>query len=148
MLVPVLPPSAPFNTAQRAWLNGFLAGMFGQIGDTQTTVSSIDTTPTSVQSGEALLAGPVAEHPAGDEPMPWHDPALPMAERLQLAEGKPPARVLMAAMAQLDCGACGYLCQSYSEAIVAGAEKSLSLCAPGGKETSKKLKELLAVLPK
>ena len=29
----------------------------------------------------------------------------------------------MAAMAQLDCGACGYLCQTYSEAIADGAEK-------------------------
>jgi sulfite reductase (NADPH) flavoprotein alpha-component len=26
--VPVLPPSAPFTTEQRAWLNGFLAGLF------------------------------------------------------------------------------------------------------------------------
>ena len=49
----------------------------------------------------------------------------------------------MAAMAQLDCGACGYLCQTYSEAIASGEEKSLTLCSPGGKETAKTLKKLL-----
>jgi sulfite reductase (NADPH) flavoprotein alpha-component len=50
----------------------------------------------------------------------------------------------MAAMAQLDCGQCGYLCQTYSEAIARGDEKSLSRCVPGGKETSRMLKELMA----
>ncbi len=50
----------------------------------------------------------------------------------------------MAAMAQLDCGACGYLCQTYSEAIARGEEKDLTKCSPGGKDTAKKLKELVA----
>ena len=67
-----------------------------------------------------------------------------MDERLKMAEGRPHERVLMAAMAQLDCGACGYLCQTYSEAIAAGEEKSLTKCTPGGKETSRALKELVA----
>jgi sulfite reductase (NADPH) flavoprotein alpha-component len=47
-------------------------------------------------------------------------------------------------MAQLDCGSCGYLCQTYAEAIADGREKSLTLCSPGGKDTSKKLKEMVA----
>ena len=72
--------------------------------------------------------------------MPWHDPALSMEERLSLAEEKPVARRLMAAMAQLDCGACGYACQTYAEAIASGEEKDLTKCAPGGRETAKKLK--------
>ena len=63
---------------------------------------------------------------------------------MELVAGKPFARKLMGAMAQLDCGACGYLCQTYSEAIANGAEKDLTKCAPGGKETSKKLKVLVA----
>ncbi len=79
-----------------------------------------------------------------EETFPWHDPALPMAERLKLAEGKPFERVLMAAMAQLDCGSCGYLCKTYAEAIASGKDTDLTKCAPGGKETAKKLKELVA----
>ena len=49
----------------------------------------------------------------------------------------------MAAMAQLDCGACGYLCKTYAEAIATGSEKDLNKCTPGGKPTSAKLKELV-----
>jgi sulfite reductase (NADPH) flavoprotein alpha-component len=50
----------------------------------------------------------------------------------------------MAAMAQTDCGQCGYLCQTYAEAIASGAEGNIGRCIPGGKATSRKLKELLA----
>jgi sulfite reductase (NADPH) flavoprotein alpha-component len=50
----------------------------------------------------------------------------------------------MAAMAQLDCGQCGYLCETYAAAIATDAEPSLNRCVPGGKATSRKLKELLA----
>ncbi len=62
---------------------------------------------------------------------------------MELAEGKPIERRLMAAMAQLDCGSCGYLCQTYSEAIASGAESNLTLCSPGGKETKQMIKKLL-----
>ena len=65
---------------------------------------------------------------------------MPIVERLTLAESKPLPRRLMAAMAQLDCGACGYVCQTYAEKIAAGEEASLTLCSPGGKETTKALK--------
>ena len=37
----------------------------------------------------------------------------------------------MAAMAQLDCGACGYLCQTYAEAIADGEEKDLTALHAG-----------------
>jgi sulfite reductase (NADPH) flavoprotein alpha-component len=50
----------------------------------------------------------------------------------------------MASMAQLDCGACGYICQTYSEAIASGEETDLTKCSPGGKDTAKKLKELVS----
>ena len=70
-----------------------------------------------------------------------------MDERLKLAEGRPQPRRLMAAMAQLDCGQCGYVCQTYAEALAKGEEASLGLCVPGGKATQKMLKALLAVLP-
>jgi len=74
---------------------------------------------------------------------PWHDSGLQIEERMKLAEGKPLAHRMMAAMAQLDCGSCGYVCQSYSEAIASGEESNLTLCSPGGKETKQALKTLV-----
>ena len=50
----------------------------------------------------------------------------------------------MAAMAQTDCGQCGYSCQAYAEAIASGVDSNIGRCTPGGKATSRKLKELLA----
>jgi sulfite reductase (NADPH) flavoprotein alpha-component len=79
-----------------------------------------------------------------EETFPWHDPALSLEERLKLADGKPFDRVLMSAMAQLDCGACGYVCKTYSEAIARGEDSDLSKCAPGGRDTARRLKELIA----
>jgi sulfite reductase (NADPH) flavoprotein alpha-component len=79
---------------------------------------------------------------AADEDAPWHDPAMPMAERMKLADGKPLPRRLMAAMAQQDCGQCGYNCKDYAGALFAKSEKRLNLCVPGGKETSRTLKQL------
>nr|MCU0946305.1 hypothetical protein [Rubritepida sp.] len=125
--VPLIPDSAPFTPAQRAWLNGFLAGLYGGA------------------AGGVPNASPAPAPPA--EEFPWHDPALELDERLRLAEGRPLARRLMAAMAQLDCGQCGYLCQSYAEALASGAETSASLCVPGAKPTQKALKALLAEAP-
>src|SRR6185295_1609740 len=82
-----------------------------------------------------------------DDGAPWHDAAMPLPERMALAEGKPLPRRLFAAMAQQDCGQCGYLCETYSAAIAGGAETKLNLCAPGGKETSRMLKRLLEEVP-
>ena len=45
---------------------------------------------------------------------------MPIDERMQLAAGKPLPRKLYAAMAQQDCGQCGYLCETYSKAIADG----------------------------
>ena len=99
---PLIPENAPFNAAQRSWLNGFLAGLYGGSAGGDAGMS---------------MEGSVA---AAEEDFPWHDPAMEMDERLQLAEGRPFERKLMAAMAQLDCGQCGYLCQSYAEALASG----------------------------
>ncbi len=131
-MFPTLPESAPFSADQRAWLNGFFAGLFNTGSSNGSAVSS------------SAAAAPLEE----DEEFPWHDAALGMDERLELAEGKPFPRVLMAAMAQLDCGSCGYLCQTYAEAIASGNDKDISKCTPGGKETKTKLKELVANAPK
>ncbi len=122
--IPLIPETAPFSPEQRAWLNGFFAGLLGAGG-------------APVPAAEVLAAAPA-------EDFPWHDPALVLDERMKLAEGRPLARRLMAAMAQLDCGQCGYLCQSYAEALAAGSEASPSRCVPGGRETTRKLKAMLA----
>jgi sulfite reductase (NADPH) flavoprotein alpha-component len=123
--VPLIPESAPFTPEQRAWLNGFLAGLYG---------GAASGTPN---------ASPAPPPPPAED-FPWHDPALELEERLKLAEGKPLSRRLMAAMAQLDCGQCGYVCQSYAEALATGAETSAALCVPGARPTQKALKAMLA----
>ncbi|WP_135468038.1 sulfite reductase subunit alpha [Crenalkalicoccus roseus] len=127
--VPMIPESAPFTPAQRAWLNGFLAGLYG--GAAAAGASAVSP------------SAPAAE----PEDFPWHDPTLDLEERLRLAEGRPLARRLMAAMAQLDCGQCGYVCKTYAEALAIGAESSTALCVPGAKATQKALKALLAATP-
>jgi sulfite reductase (NADPH) flavoprotein alpha-component len=141
MTVPVLPESAPFTPAQRAWLNGFFAGLLG-LGAESGSAGHLN--GNGVTTAAAIASSPADAFAVAEEEFPWHDPALPLEERLTLAEGRPLERKLMAAMAQLDCGACGYLCKTYSEAIVNGEEKDLKRCTPGGKETARKLKELVA----
>ena len=79
-----------------------------------------------------------------DDGAPWHDPAMPLPDRMKLAEGRPLPRRLMAAMAQQDCGQCGYNCHDYSNALFTQSEKRLNLCVPGGKETARMLKQLYA----
>jgi sulfite reductase (NADPH) flavoprotein alpha-component len=67
---------------------------------------------------------------------------------MKLAQGRPLRRRMMAAMAQQDCGQCGYNCNDYSDAIASKAESRLNLCVPGGKETARMLKALNAELEK
>ena len=81
-----------------------------------------------------------------DDGAPWHDPAMPLPDRMKLADGRPLPRRLMAAMAQQDCGQCGYNCQDYSAALFTQSEKRLNLCVPGGKETARMIKQLYAEL--
>ena len=83
-----------------------------------------------------------------DGEAPWHDQTMPIADRMKLAEGRPMRRRMMAAMAQQDCGQCGYNCHDYSEAIASRAEARLNLCVPGGKETARMLKTLHEELEK
>src|SRR5439155_17955738 len=133
--IEIIPASAPFSEAQRSWLNGFFAGL----------LSSDGPAPLSAEQGAAVLQGPSG---GGDEEAPWHDQSLPIAERMKLAEGRPLRRRMMAAMAQQDCGQCGYNCDDYSDAIASKAEGRLNLCVPGGKETARMLKALHEELEK
>src|SRR5467141_301632 len=127
--IEIIPATAPFSEGQRSWLNGFLAGMLSLDGST----------PLSPGQNGAVLS------PAGDGDdgeAPWHDQTMPIADRMKLAEGRPLRRRMMAAMAQQDCGQCGYNCHDYSDAIASKSEARLNLCVPGGKETARMLKAL------
>jgi sulfite reductase (NADPH) flavoprotein alpha-component len=134
-LVPYLPDSAPFTAEQRAWLNGFFAGIFS--GDAPAGATAL-----SAGAAAALMPDLQGADAPEDDGAPWHDPAMPLAERMALAQGKALPRRLMAAMAQQDCGQCGYVCETYAAAIASGSEPKLNLCAPGGKETLRMLKQL------
>jgi len=128
----VIPETAPFSPEQRAWLNGFFAGLM-----------SLDATAGATVLGSAVPDAAAKAVAGADDGAPWHDAAMPILERMALAEGKSLPRRLFAAMAQQDCGQCGYLCETYSAAIASGQEPKLNLCVPGGKETSRMLKRLL-----
>src|SRR4051794_29614821 len=134
--IEVIPSSAPFSEAQRSWLNGFFAGL----------LSTTAPMPLSAEQGVALLRPPGGD--GDDDEAPWHDQTMPIAQRMKLAEGRPLRRRMMAAMAQQDCGQCGYNCNDYSDAIASKAEGRLNLCIPGGKETARMLKALHEELEK
>src|SRR5215475_12069411 len=132
-----IPESAPFTMEQRTWLNGLFAGLFG-LEEGITPLSSEDVArllPGFIDGG-ALPSTDV------DDGAPWHDPAMAIADRMKLAEGRPLPRRMMAAMAQQDCGQCGYNCHDYSQVIFSGKEERLNLCVPGGKDTARMLKQL------
>tara|TARA_R110002049_G_scaffold2743_5_gene21241 strand:+ start:132741 stop:134288 length:1548 start_codon:yes stop_codon:yes gene_type:complete len=124
--IQIIPENAPFSADQRAWLNGFFVGYMGLENTTTDTATAID---------------------LEEEDYPWHDDTLPLEERIELAKERPFKQQVMAVMGQQDCGQCGYLCKTYAEAIVTGAESELTLCTPGGRPTSKQLKSLMANAP-
>ncbi len=133
-----IPDNAPFDDQQRAWLNGFFAGLMGLPTETGGRGAQAGL-EAAASTGLALMDPPQK----AEEEYPWHDSALSLEERLELAQDAPIERKLMAAMAQLDCGSCGYDCRSYGEAIAAGTEKNFTLCSPGGRETKQVIKLLL-----
>ena len=135
MIVQILPDNAPFTPEQRTWLSGLFAGLLG-----------LDRTVTPLSPGEAaaLMPGllPASDKAADEGPITWHDPGIPIAERMKLAEGRSVRMRIMAAMAQQDCGQCGSSCEEYSGLIFNKKEERLNLCVPGGKDTSRMLKKL------
>src|SRR6201996_7002096 len=131
----IIPSTAPFSEAQRSWLNGFFAGLLNETA-----------TPLSAEQGAAIVQGAGGDSDDGEAP--WHDQTMPIGDRMKLAEGRPLRRRMMAAMAQQDCGQCGYNCSDYSDAIAAKSEARLNLCVPGGKETARMLKSLYEELDK
>ncbi len=136
-VAPMIPESAPFSPEQRAWLNGFFAGLLS--ADSQ----SGGVYPGGEGAAFAALAPESAPLGVEDDGAPWHDQTLPLAERMKLSEGRPLRRRMMAAMAQQDCGQCGYNCEGYANAIASQAEERLNLCVPGAKDTARMLTSLV-----
>jgi sulfite reductase (NADPH) flavoprotein alpha-component len=134
-----IPENAPFTAEQRAWLSGFVAALVSPDASGATALSSGEA---GTILGERKPAVPLANN----EEAPWHDPAMPLDERMKLAEEKPLAPKLMAAMAQQDCGQCGYNCADYANAIFLRKEERLNLCVPGGKDTTRLVKKLAETL--
>ena len=133
-IVSYIPEDAPFSEEQRAWLNGFFAGYLS-------TVPAADAPPPLPAAADPAFRDPMDG--GEDDGAPWHDPSLAMPERMELARERPLRRRMMAAMAQQDCGQCGYTCETYADEIVQQAEERLNLCVPGGKETARMLKKLI-----
>ena len=127
----LIPESAPFTAEQRAWLSGVFAA----------TLLADGQGPGVTDGVAAPKAGPTL---ADNDDAPWHDPSMKIEDRMQLAKERPLAPRLMAAMAQQDCGQCGYNCADYANALFEAKEARLNLCAPGGKETARLLKDLAA----
>ncbi|HEX8254203.1 MAG TPA: NADH-quinone oxidoreductase subunit NuoB [Thermoanaerobaculia bacterium] len=77
--------------------------------------------------------------------VPFHRDDLTLPERMSLANemgGKWETK-LFASMAQTDCGACGWDCEGYANALAEGETDDISLCVPGESETLDMLKLLM-----
>jgi sulfite reductase (NADPH) flavoprotein alpha-component len=136
----LIPESAPFTLEQRTWLNGFFAGLLSLDGAGIKPLSAAESA--ALMPSLPGMVAPTGNGDGDDGEAPWHDQTLPLPERMNLAQGRPLRRRMMAAMAQQDCGQCGYNCQDYSEALFSKKEARLNLCVPGGKETARMLKTL------
>ena len=138
----LIPETAPFSPEQRSWLNGFLAGLLSLESGVNPLTAAESAALLPAVGAPPQSRGPRNEGDDGEAP--WHDPAMPLTERMQLAESRPLRRRIMAAMGQQDCGQCGYNCEDYANAIFLKSEERLNLCVPGGKETARMLKTLYA----
>jgi sulfite reductase (NADPH) flavoprotein alpha-component len=164
MPTPQIPENAPFSPSQRAWLNGFFAGLVstGQVGPAHADAAVNGHASTNGDATGALNDASASEQTDAAEPAsqratswrevqdddpdqyPWHDPDMSIDDRMELVKDQPLELKLMGAMAQLDCGQCGYLCRTYAKAIETGEETDLKRCVPGGKQTSKMVKRILS----
>jgi sulfite reductase (NADPH) flavoprotein alpha-component len=127
---PIIPHTAPFSAEQRNWLNG----LFGELLSTYAVPAQ----------ALADVASSIAAQAALHDAAPWHRAKLSLDERMVLADGRPLARRMMAALAQQDCRQCGYDCETYANAVASSTEIRLNLCVPGGKDTARMLGALLA----
>jgi len=95
----------------------------------------------AAETSEAAVAAPAETKPA----VAFHNENLTLPERMKIAEemGGNLETKLFAAMAQTDCGACGWDCEGYANAIATGETKDITLCTPGEAETLDELVKLM-----
>jgi len=98
---------------------------------------------TETTQTQAEVTEPEATAAPAPSGAPFHNENLTLAERMELAAGGDLKTKLFAAMAQTDCGACGWDCEGYGEAIASGETKDITLCVPGEEETIDMLKQLM-----
>ncbi|GEM_PF-67067 len=100
---------------------------------------------TGVGQAPAPVESPQPAAAPSTETAPFHKEDLTLPERMALAEeiGGGLETKLFAAMAQTDCGACGWDCEGYAKAIATGETNDISLCVPGEEETLDMLKKLM-----
>jgi sulfite reductase (NADPH) flavoprotein alpha-component len=138
----LIPENAPFSAEQRTWLNGFFAGLLSLDGGVNALSPEETAKLLDDVAGKPAARGPLDD--GDDGQAPWHDMSMALPDRMDLAQGRPLRRRMMAAMGQQDCGQCGYTCEDYSNAIALKKEERLNLCVPGGKDTTRMLKSLYA----
>lgn len=92
----------------------------------------------------ATTAAPAAPGaPAAEADAPFHNPELPLPQRMEMAKEGDLKTKLFAAMAQTDCTACGWDCEGYADALARGETKDITLCVPGEQETEDMLRQLM-----
>jgi NADH-quinone oxidoreductase subunit B len=105
----------------------------------------VDASAAAIQEAAAPEVVPGDATDGASPSAPFHREDLTLPERMKLADemgGKFETK-LFAAMAQTDCGACGWDCEGYAEAIASGETKDITLCVPGETETLDELKKLM-----
>ena len=113
------------------------------------TATAAPATATPAEIKEA--AAPEVVPDSGASPTaPFHREDLTLPERMTLADemGGAFETKLFAAMAQTDCGACGWDCEGYAHAIATGETADITLCVPGEEETLDMLKQLMTAAGK
>jgi len=112
-----------------------------------TAAASATATPAEIKEA----AAPEVVPDSGASPTaPFHREDLTLPERMTLADemGGAFETKLFAAMAQTDCGACGWDCEGYAHAIATGETADITLCVPGEEETLDMLKQLMTAAGK
>lgn len=111
-------------------------------GATEPPAGAAEPSAAPVAQPAETPAAPIAVTGASED-LPWHNENLTLAERMPLAAGRGLKNELFAAMAQTDCGACGWDCEGYAAALESGETSDITLCVPGETETEDELARLM-----
>ena len=133
-------PGAPASAGSKSISSPAKAG-----ASSATAVAEPEVTAADIQTAAAPEVVPGESADGASPAVPFHNENLTLPERMQMAEemGGGLETKLFAAMAQTDCGACGWDCEGYAKAIAEGETKDISLCVPGETETLDMLKMLM-----